>query len=372
MARPPTLSEAIVATADAWPDNGFTFQDLQGKPSFYPFGRVRDAVDHRAAALQDLGLGKGDRVGLIIVEPEDFVLTFLAAVRVGIVPVPLYPPLSLGSLDAYAGRTARILASAGAKILVASERVQNLLWNLVDRVPSLEKLVVAERLAGEGGVPKIPAISPEDLVFLQYTSGSTSEPKGVMVTHASLHANTYAIVHDGLKLDTRTARAVGWLPLYHDMGLIGFVIAPTFFGLDTTFIPTLRFLKRPNSWLQTMHDVRGTMSFAPNFAYSLAARKATEKQLADWDLSCIEILGCGAEPIHPETIRTFTRTFHERCGLPEKRGAPGLRHGRGHAGHQPQAHRPAAAHPPGRRRRLPGPGSRWSSPRARTPSSWST
>jgi fatty-acyl-CoA synthase len=317
MSRFTTLAAAVAHIGEQWPELGYTFQDMRGDETFYTFPQIAEQTANRASALQALGLRKGDRAGLIIVEPEDFVLTFLAMFRIGVVPVPLYPPLSLGNLDSYAERTAKVLDSAEARLLIASASLQNVLWSQVDRVPSVERLVRAEELRAGAGTPDYPEVLPEDLAFLQYTSGSTSDPKGVMVTHASLVANCTGIIEHGLKLDPGIGdKGISWLPLYHDMGLIGFVIAPILYGIPIVFIPTLRFVKKPSCWLETIHRHRGTASFAPNFAYALVARKARADDLARWDLSCVKALGCGAEPIHPETMRTFSALFHEHCDLP--------------------------------------------------------
>ena len=310
-------SQAIAEVGLRYPENDFVFQDLAGAEARYSFVDIERNTAARAAAIQAHGLGKGDRVGLIVIEPEDFVLTFLACLRVGVVPVPLYPPLSFGNLDAYAERTAKVLESSASRLLIASGKLQNVLWALVDRVPSLEKLLPVEKLREASGTPTYPAIHPEDLAFLQYTSGSTADPKGVMVTHGSLVANSKGIIEQGLQLDpTRGDKGVSWLPLYHDMGLIGFVIAPICHGIPVVFIPTLRFIKRPSVWLDTIHRHRGTASFAPNFAYALATRRVTEADLANWDLSCLRVLGCGAEPIQAATMRAFTDKFHTHCKLP--------------------------------------------------------
>jgi len=313
-----TVAQAIAEVGHHHPENTFVFQDLKGEEHSYTFVALEVETARRAAALQACGLTKGDRLGLIVIEPEDFVLTFLAALRVGVVPVPLYPPMSFGNLDAYTERTGRVLDNAGAKLLIASSRLQNVLWSLVDRVDSLERLVLAEQITdGLTGSPEYPEITPEDLAFLQYTSGSTADPKGVMVTHGSLIANSKGIITEGLKLDPTTGdKGISWLPLYHDMGLIGFVIAPICHGIPIVFIPTLRFIKRPSVWLDTVHRHRGTASFAPNFAYALATRRVKDADLDRWDLSCLRVLGCGAEPIQPQTMRTFTELFSERCGLP--------------------------------------------------------
>ncbi len=310
-----TVAEAIAQAGTHWPDNGFTFQDDAGAESTYSFPDIERATAERVAGLQSLGLRKGDRVGIIIVEPEQFVLTFMAALRAGVVPVPLYPPLSLGNLDAYAERTSRILTSAGARLLVASSRLQNLLWGQVDAVPSLERLIKAEDLPTTDVAASFPVIEPDDLAFLQYTSGSTSDPKGVMVSHRNLVANANGIMSH-MDMHPDRDKGVSWLPLYHDMGLIGFVISPILWGVSIVFIPTMRFIKRPTSWLQTIHDHRGTVSFAPNFAYALVARKSRPAQLDKWDLSCVKAFGCGAEPINPETMRAFTEVMSTRCKMP--------------------------------------------------------
>ncbi|TVQ93844.1 MAG: fatty acyl-AMP ligase [Deltaproteobacteria bacterium] len=316
MSRFPTLAHAVAEIGEQYPELGYTFQDTKGEETFYTFPQMAEQTARRAAALQALGLKKGDRAGLIIVEPEDFVLTFFAMFRLGVVPVPLYPPLSLGNLDAYAARTAHVLTSADAKVLVASASLQNILWSQVDKVPSLSKLVKAEDLAKGGANPDLPQITPDDIAFLQYTSGSTSDPKGVMVTHRCLVANCEGIIEHGLQLHPdRGDKGISWLPLYHDMGLIGFVISPILYGIPVVFIPTLRFIKRPTCWLETIHKHRGTASFAPNFAYALVARKAKPADLERWDLSCVKAFGCGAEPIHPETMRQFNKIFGEHCDL---------------------------------------------------------
>lgn len=311
-----TVAEAIAEVGKYYPNNDFVFQDLAGEEKAFDFVTVEQETAGRAKGLQEMGLRKGDKVGLIVIEPEDFVLSFLACLRVGVVPVPLYPPMSFGSLDAYSERTAKVLTDAEARLVLASSKLQNILWSLVDTVPTLEKLVKVEEMRGVRGTPDYPEILPEDLAFLQYTSGSTADPKGVMVTHASLVANSKGIITEGLQITPENDKGVSWLPLYHDMGLIGFVIAPICHAIPVVFIPTLRFIKRPNVWMDTIHRHRGTASFGPNFAYALAARRARASDLEKWDLSCLKVLGCGAEPIQAETMRTFTENFHAPCGMP--------------------------------------------------------
>lgn len=309
-----TVAEALAGCGKEWPSNRWVFQDQRGNEVAYSFPELERLTAERAAALAAMGLTKGDRVGIIVVEPEDFVLSFLGAVRLGVIPVPMYPPLSFGSLDAYAERSARILALSKARVLVASAQLQNVLWALVDKVPSLERLVRVEDARGVGlARPDFPAIAPDDVCFLQYTSGSTSDPKGVVVTHANLVSNGTAIV-EALGMTAAHTVGVSWLPLYHDMGLIGFVLTPILCGLSIVFIPTIRFIKKPSVWFEAIHRHRGTATFAPNFAYALISKKAKPEEIAVWDLSCVETFGCGAEPIQAQTMREFHEIFG-RCAI---------------------------------------------------------
>jgi len=289
---------------------GYTFLQADGTELFFSFDRLREEAIRRAHHLRQLGMKKGDRLAMVLPDGQDFVPTFFGAIWAGIIPVPLYPPLSLGKLDAYLDTLVNILRKAEPTYLVTTPRVQNLLWSVVGRIPSLNGLVTTEALAAEapGASPTPAAVNADDIAFLQFTSGSTSLPKGVMVTHGSLRANCWAIMQDGLR-STPADVGVSWLPLYHDMGLIGFVIAPLFHDVPVVFIPTLSFVKNANLWMETIHAKRGTISFAPNFAFALAAKRAKPERLASWDLSCVRAIGCGAEPIHPETVKKFVETF---------------------------------------------------------------
>jgi len=319
-----TMAEAIVRAAALWPGHGCTFQDLKGDETFYSFVQIAEETARRAGALQALGLRKGDRLGMVVVEPEDFVLTFLASLRVGVIPVPFYPPLGLGNFASYSERIGRLLASCEARMLFASRRLESVLWALVGEVPSLERLITDKHLERERPVPEYPDLDPDDIAFLQYTSGSTADSKGVMISHRGLIANSEGILGPGgLQADPLKDLGVTWLPLYHDMGLIGFVVAPLCFGVSVVFIPTLRFLRDPTVWMETIHRHRATISFGPNFAYGLVARRATAEQLAGWDLSCLKVLGCGGEPVHAETLRTFSQRFSPATGLQPDLVRPG-------------------------------------------------
>ncbi len=288
---------------------GFTFVGAKGpgEDLFVSFHDLRLWAQRRAAHYAKAGLRRGDRVALVIPEGEHFVPAFLGALWGGLIPVPLYPPLSMGKLDAFMDSLVSILNVAKPRVLVTTDRVAKVLWSAVGRIPSIEKVIAAEELTADPGAPLPDAaeVRDDDVAFLQFTSGSTALPKGVMVTHGSLAANCKAIIRDGLRGGPED-KAVSWLPLYHDMGLIGFVLSPLCYRISTAFIPTLSFIKNATLWMQTLHRHRGTMTFAPNFAYALVNKRARPEQIARWDLSCVRVFGCGAEPINAGTLRAFT------------------------------------------------------------------
>ena len=303
----PTVPRAI--RDGAHNPGGITLRSARGNEKHYSFSDLAAEVDRRAMQLLAAGLRKGDRIGLVLPDNLEFIFSFLGAMSVGVIPVPMYPPLSLGRLNGYIDNAGRILGAAEARALLTDRRAQAVLWSLVDKVASLEKVLVAEDLPEVGRAqPDLGAIDLDDIAFIQFTSGSTSDPKGVVVTHRSLLANLNVIMRFGLEISPEDV-AVSWLPLYHDMGLIGFMLAPLWYSVPTVYLPTLDFVKHPTLWMETVHEFRGSITFAPNFAFALATRRTSEKKLAELDLSCIKALGCGAEPNHPGTLAAFCQHF---------------------------------------------------------------
>jgi fatty-acyl-CoA synthase len=304
-----TLNEAFLPVCTEWPQNGFVFQDQFGNEKDCRFPEVETETARRAAALQEAGLAKGDRVLLSVAEPEHFVLTFLAALRVGIVPVPVFTPHQPGSRDLWLQQVGAILRTSRAKALLVSPQLESLAVSLAMRASLTVPVLASDGLVAHGEA-FWPQIEPGDLAFLQYTSGSTTAPRAVRITHESLMHNIDGIMKSGLMVDPARDKGISWLPLYHDMGLVGFVLGPLVWGIEVVFIPTMRFIRNPSVWLEAIHRHRGTISFAPNFAYALAARRAKPSANKDnWDLSCLRVLGCGAEPIQVSTIREFSKAF---------------------------------------------------------------
>ncbi|MBX3186897.1 MAG: fatty acyl-AMP ligase [Labilithrix sp.] len=321
----PTFAAAIEEAAKADPTLGFRFISEDGVPGFatkatseasFSYTALERASARYGGALQALGLKKGDRVALILPAAEDFVLCFFGAMRAGIVPVPIYPPLGLGQLQGYLDNTRHIVAKSGARALVTTAQIKRLLGTVKAAAPSLEQVVAVEAIRESLEPLKGVKLTGDDVAFLQFTSGSTSRPKGVMLTHANLMANVKCITYDGLHMRDDDV-GVSWLPLYHDMGLIGFVLAPIINRTPIVFLPPLLFLKRPITWLQAITRHKGTISFGPNFAYALCVKRIRERDLEAIDLKTWRVAGCGAEPIRPETLEAFAGAF-AKVGFPKE------------------------------------------------------
>jgi len=328
-----TIAQAIEDAAKIDPTRGFRFIPETGLPPLptkggppvpagpatnstasgsevtFSYTAIERASSRYGGALQALGLKRGDRVALVLPQSEDFVLCFFGAIRAGIIPVPIYPPLGLGQLQGYLDNTRHIVGKSGARALVTTSQIKRLLGTVQAACPALEEVVAVEGIRESLEALRPEKIAMEDIAFLQFTSGSTSRPKGVSITHANLAANIRCIMEQGLHIRTGEDVGVSWLPLYHDMGLIGFVLAPVMHQVSSVFLPPLLFLKRPASWLQAITRHKGTIAYAPNFAYALSVKRIREKDLEGVDLSSWRVAGCGAEPIRPETLEAFAGAF---------------------------------------------------------------
>jgi acyl-CoA synthetase (AMP-forming)/AMP-acid ligase II len=325
-----TIPQAIEDAAKAEPRRGLCFVHeggVQGFPrpaasvmgpgqgsgpsapeTVLSYAEVERSSARFGGALQALGLRKGDRVALILPNNDDFVLAFFGSIRAGIVPAPIYPPMALGQLEPYLDNTRHIVAKSGARILITTTRIKRLLGTVQAACPALDQVVAIEGIRESAEPLRPEKIALDDVALLQFTSGSTSRPKGVTLTHANLAANIECIMQQGLGVREEDV-GVSWLPLYHDMGLIGFVIAPLYHRVPIVYLPALLFLKRPVTWFQAMTRHHGSIAYAPNFAYALCVKRIKPADLSDIDLSSWRVAGCGAEPIRPETLESFAETF---------------------------------------------------------------
>ena len=265
-----------------------------------------------AVELERGGVGAGDRVALMLPTGADFFTSFLGILLARAIPVPIYPPFRADRIEEFAVRQAAILRDAGCALLITNRRGEALGRLLRPAVPSLAQVWSAERLSdalGAGDSLRWPALPAggESPALIQYTSGSTGNPKGVLLTHSNLLANIRAI-GEALEFSSED-RAVSWLPLYHDMGLIGAWLMCLYAGAPITILSPLAFLSRPERWLWAIHCHRATLSVAPNFAYEMCARKIRDESIEGLDLSCWRASMNGSETVRPETIDRFTRRF---------------------------------------------------------------
>ncbi len=285
-----------------------------GAPGAEPEELTYAGLDRRARAvasgLARLGAEPKAAVALMLPSGTDYFAAFLGVLRAGAVPVPLYPPARKSQIEDHLRRQAGILSTARAKALITFSEVMPLARLLGLQVDGLKVVSVADLESDRDAAAPRADVCAEDLAFLQFTSGSTGQPKGVMLTHANLLANLRAI---GKAAAIGPGDAVvSWLPLYHDMGLIGTWMGSLYFAMPLALMSPLTFLSRPIRWLELIHRHRATLSAAPNFAYELCLGKIDDADLdaiEGFDLSTWRAALNGAEPVSPETMRRFTERF---------------------------------------------------------------
>ena len=255
-----------------------------------------------AAGLLAEGVEPKQTIALMLPTGVEYLASFFGVLLAGAVPVPIYPPARLSQIEEHLARHGRILANAGAVLIVTVTEAQGVASLLATVAPALRKSVTPAELEREP-MDILYRASADDLAFLQYTSGSTGDPKGVMLTHANLLANIRALGRV-VKASSQDV-FVSWLPLYHDMGLIGAWLGSLYHAMPLVLMSPLTFLARPASWLRAISQYRGTLSAAPNFAYELIARKLPEADLAGLDLWSWRLAFNGAEPVIPATLEAF-------------------------------------------------------------------
>lgn len=268
-----------------------------GKPEPLARDGLLQSVRRGAAWWSDTGLRPRQRVAVIAGDQRNFIAAFLGAMWRGLVPVALAPAPQLGRRQAWHDSVSNVLRELEIAAVAGPSTEDSLGYEEISDTPPI------------GSEPF--AVSESDIAYLQLSSGSTHRPKAVAVTTGSLTANGLAIMRHGLGADPEHDLALSWLPLHHDMGLVGFVLAPLTVGLPAAFLPTAAFVRDPGSWMRAVSRTGATITFAPNFAFSLAARRRKSHPAEALDLSRLRVLGCGGEPINPETLKNFLAGYQE-------------------------------------------------------------
>jgi acyl-CoA synthetase (AMP-forming)/AMP-acid ligase II len=292
-------------TAAAQSPHGATFVALSEREEKLSWAGLHLRARRRAAALQKLGVDPGDRVGLVLRTGPLFLESFFGVLYAGAIPVPLYPPVRLGRLDDYHEATAKMLVRVSARLCVSDGFLARLLGKSLAVARPPLGLHLASELDGNEELQYDPA--PDDLALIQFSSGSTVDPKPVGLTHRQLMAHIAALTQLGAG-NPRDVY-VTWLPLYHDMGLIGALLTTVCYPGPMVLIPPEAFLARPALWLRALSRHQGTISAAPNFAYGLCLRRVEEAQIAGIDLRSWRVAACGAEMVSGEVMRRFVERF---------------------------------------------------------------
>jgi len=303
-----TLIEVLRWHVRAHPDRVHVqFYADEGDGETLTYEQLEEGAAIVAAGLQHRGLHKGDAVAIMLPTSKEYFFSFMGILLAGGTPVPIYPPARKAQIEDHLRRHQAILNNCRASTLITIKEAKPLARILKSHVGSMRDVVTVTDLSSDAGRVESQPFSTDDLAFLQYTSGSTGNPKGVMLTHANLLANI-RVMSDTVKADD-TDVIVSWLPLYHDMGLIGTWMCSMYNAVPFVLMSPIDFITRPERWLWAIHRYRGTLSAAPNFAYELCLKRLDDETLEGLDLSSWRMAFNGAEPVSPSTIDRFCRRF---------------------------------------------------------------
>ncbi len=314
-----TLIEAFQFHVDRHPDRPhlkiWLSEDHQEN---FTYGELHREALKIAKGLIDLGVVARDRVAIMLGTDPTFFSSFMGTLYSGAIPVPIYPPFRPSQIEDHLRRQAGILLNARAKILLIGGEMQSIGSLLYGLVSDLKAIETPENISTYGSMLGPLRADADTVALIQYTSGSTGDPKGVVLTHANLLANIRAM---GKALEANSSDVfVSWLPLYHDMGLIGAWLGSMYYGAHAVIMPPLAFLADPSRWLRVIHDHRATLSAAPNFAFELCCKSIRKEQIEGLDLSSIRLVVNGAEPVSPITIERFSKRFAPYGFRPEMLG----------------------------------------------------
>jgi 1-acyl-sn-glycerol-3-phosphate acyltransferase len=310
--RASTLLEVLDAHLQVHPDRVQVLVLADDVQTPLSYRRLAEGADAVAAGLQRAGLQPRQTVAIMLPTSPEYFFTYLGILRAGGVPVPIYPPARASQLEDHVRRHTGILSNAQVRVLVSVPEAMVVARLLQARVPGLHAVLTPAQLVAGSARPAPVEVQPDDVAFIQYTSGSTGQPKGVALTHANLLANIRAMAQAVQASPDDVF--VSWLPLYHDMGLIGAWLGGFLVGFRLVVMSPLAFLARPRRWLEVLTEHRGTLSAGPNFAYQLCLARIDDAAMAGLDLQHWRLAFNGAEAVSPDTVLRFSQRF-AACGL---------------------------------------------------------
>lgn len=282
------------------------YQD-SGHGKMITYNQLATMANKVAWCLLDKQVSRAAKVTLMLPTCEDYFFSFMGVLIAGAIPVPIYPPMRLSQIESYIRRHQTILKNCQAEVMITTPEIQRYSTLLMSLVPSLKHVLTVHDFAPYSDKPVKITLCEDDIAFIQYTSGSTADPKGVQLSHHNLIANIKAM-GQATKVTSKDI-FISWLPLYHDMGLIGAWLAMFYYAAHLVVMSPLEFLARPQRWLWAIHRYRGTISSAPNFAYDLCIHRIAQDELKGLDLTSWRIACNGAEPVIPDTVRGFCQQF---------------------------------------------------------------
>ena len=289
-----------------------------GEETSFTYRHVAERAQTVASGLRQAGLQPGERVAIMLPTSEAFFTAFFGVLYAGGVPTPIYPPARPSQIEEHLKRQAGILRNARAVLLIAAQEASAVARLLKLQVESLRAVISAEELSQSPGGWKL-KVQADSTALLQYTSGSTGDPKGVVLSHSNMLANIRAM---GEAMAAGPDDVfVSWLPLYHDMGLIGAWLGSLYFAAPVVVMSPLTFLVRPEQWLWAIHRHRATLSASPNFGFGLCLHKIEDRAIAGLDLSSLRMVANGSEAVLPDTVRDFAARF-AKCGFRQEAMAP--------------------------------------------------
>jgi fatty-acyl-CoA synthase len=313
-----TLTAALDYSAQG--ETGANFYTGRGELyATLPYGKLRTESRVLARKLLSAGLGKGDRVALVAETNPDFLRFFFACQYAGLIPVSLPASVNLGGHTVYVTQLRGLLQSSKAAMAMAPSGYASFLEEAGEGLDL--------RLIGDPGVfdalpdadIELPTVEPDDIAYIQYTSGSTRFPRGVVIKQKAVMSNLAGIIRHGVKMG-RGDRCFSWLPFYHDMGLVGLVLVPVAAQVSVDYLDTREFAMRPRQWLRLMTKTKATISFSPPFGFELCTRRLRPGEADKYDLSNWRVAGVGAEMIRSETLTRFAKAlapagFNEKAFL---------------------------------------------------------
>jgi len=292
-------------------ENGLRFLNRKEKASFFSYADLLGKIKESAGAFVNMGLLPGDKTAIVLPTSPEFFYAFFGVLFAGGVPVPLYPPVRLGRMDEYHIKTAAMLSASDARLVITDNRIRKILGRSVAKAAPELGLVSMDEV--KGGKYEEVSVTENVPGLIQFSSGTTMDPKPVLLTHKQILANAdairYSILDNFPESKERIHAGVTWLPLYHDMGLIGCVVLAIAHPADLTLIPPEVFIARPAMWLRAISKYGGSISPAPNFAFSYCVEKIKDEELDGVDLSSWCCALNGAEPVTHHALESFIERF---------------------------------------------------------------